>query len=70
MELIFIIIFFIIFLMLLFIIYFIGVKLNNDIKDTIENNNKQTSCYYRRWGCCGDKLTPKLDPQGSNCRGF
>ena len=26
-----------------------------------------TDCKYRRFGCCNDKLTPKLDFQGSNC---
>ena len=30
----------------------------------------KTGCLYKRWGCCPDKLTTKLDPQGSNCRGF
>lgn len=27
-------------------------------------------CLYKRFGCCNDKLTPKLDQNGSNCRGF
>ena len=29
-----------------------------------------TDCKYRRFGCCPDDLTPKLDIFGSNCRGF
>ncbi len=28
------------------------------------------SCKFRRFGCCSDELTPKLDIFGSNCRGF
>jgi hypothetical protein len=24
-------------------------------------------CKWRRWGCCPDYLTPKLDQEGSNC---
>lgn len=32
-----------------------------DIKD---------DCKYRRYGCCNDKLTNKLDQEGTNCRGF
>jgi len=34
---------------------------------TLEIND---NCLYRRFGCCKDKLTPKLDDNGSNCRGF
>ena len=26
-----------------------------------------TDCKYRRFGCCEDKITPKLDFMGSNC---
>jgi hypothetical protein len=32
--------------------------------------NINTDCKYRRFGCCKDKITPKLDFMGSNCRGF
>jgi len=32
--------------------------------------NINTDCKYRRFGCCNDKITPKLDFMGSNCRGF
>ena len=27
-------------------------------------------CKYNRYGCCNDKLTTKLDQDGTNCRGF
>ena len=30
----------------------------------------QVSCKWRRYGCCNDKITAKLDVFGSNCRGF
>ena len=43
-------------------------KLLNDDMDKIEINN--TDCLYKRWGCCNDKVTPKYDEKGSNCRGF
>ncbi len=25
------------------------------------------NCKYRRWGCCPDGITTKLDDQGTNC---
>ena len=30
----------------------------------------QVSCRWRRYGCCNDNITPKLDIFGSNCRNF
>ena len=30
----------------------------------------QVSCKWRRYGCCNDGITAKLDIFGSNCRGF
>ena len=35
----------------------------------MESINK-TCCLYNRFGCCPDKLTPRLDQDGTNCRGF
>lgn len=36
-----------------------------------KNDDKQlVSCLNRRFGCCNDFYTPKLDIFGSNCRGF
>ena len=32
--------------------------------------NIDINCKYRRFGCCNDKITAKLDFMGSNCRGF
>jgi len=29
-----------------------------------------TLCKYKRYGCCKDKITPKYDPDRTNCRGF
>jgi hypothetical protein len=40
------------------------------IKNTIFFSNIKTNCKYRRFGCCPDDMTPKLDIFGSNCRGF
>ena len=31
---------------------------------------KKASCLYKRFGCCPDKLTARLDQDGTNCRGF
>lgn len=37
----------------------------------LQNNNIELiSCLNRRFGCCSDAYTPKLDIFGSNCRGF
>lgn len=49
-----------------FIFFFINIK---KIYDR-EFSNVKISCKYRRWGCCKDNLTPKLDINGTNCRGF
>jgi len=38
--------------------------------NTIIFSNISDNCLDTRWGCCNDKLTPKLDDFGSNCRGF
>lgn len=35
-----------------------------------ESNKQLLTCFNKRWGCCSDNYTPKLDIQGSNCRGF
>ena len=43
---------------------------NKLLNDNIEFSNIETNCLYRRWGCCNDKITPKYDDKGSNCRGF
>jgi len=49
------------FLILLFIIYNIYFR-------TSKKNECISPC--RMYGCCSDKITPKLDEDGSNCRGF
>ena len=36
----------------------------------VQFKNIDTDCKYRRFGCCDDNITPKLDFMGSNCRGF
>jgi hypothetical protein len=67
MELLVIFIFFII---LIIVIMYYGIEFKNYIKNNIQYTTMKTGCLYKRWGCCPDKLTTKLDPQGSNCRGF
>jgi hypothetical protein len=56
------------FIILIIIITYTGIELKNYITNNIKYST--TGCLYKRWGCCPDKLTTKLDPQGSNCRGF
>ena len=62
---IFLIIIFLIIFILSFIYWYLYNKINNPTFD-ITN----TDCKYQEHGCCNDKLTAKLDYQGSNCRGF
>lgn len=50
-------------LLLLFIIFLFSIKMN-------DTNKQLVSCINRRFGCCNDNYTPKLDIFGSNCRGF
>jgi hypothetical protein len=38
---------------------------NNNLEQNIE-----AGCKYKRYGCCNDNLTTKLDQNGTNCRGF
>lgn len=60
-------------LILIFIIILIIIIIlfiSNKVFNINNSNNYYISCYWRRWGCCNDNLTPKLDIVGSNCRGF
>jgi len=62
MNILIIIIILIILLLLGYYIYTINKKPDfSDIDD---------DCRYKRFGCCNDKLTPRLDQDGTNCRGF
>ena len=49
------------------IICIIVYKLSFINKNTIYYNDISTDCKLRRWGCCDDKITPKLDSEGTNC---
>jgi hypothetical protein len=69
---------YIFFLIILFIILFIVIYyfkyniknwINNEFND-IKFSNIDPSCKLKRWGCCNDNITTKLDIEGSNCRGF
>jgi hypothetical protein len=54
---------------LYFIVYIIYILyLKYEIKEN--EDAVQKNCKLTRWGCCPDKLTPRLDPDGTNCRGF
>jgi len=58
----------IIFIIILIIIIILFVS--NKSFNLNNSNDYNISCYWRRWGCCNDNITPKLDIFGSNCRGF
>jgi hypothetical protein len=59
----------IIIIIIIIMILFIASKTLND--SGFESDTKYTvSCKWRRWGCCNDQVTPKLNIFGSNCRGF
>jgi hypothetical protein len=55
-------------LLFIFIIYkiYYAYKYSNHEFNTI----KKIQCLDTRFGCCKDKITPKLDENGTNCRGF
>ena len=71
---IFLIILIILFLVIfiLFILYWFYSKnsINDNNRDNPIFSDIKTSCLYDRFGCCNDHITPRLDQQGSNCRGF
>ena len=54
----------IILIILLLAYYFYNINKEPDFSDINDD------CLYKRFGCCNDKLTPKLDQDGTNCRGF
>ena len=59
---------FILIILILFIVY-------NTINSIKYNNNEidnmiKLNCLDTRFGCCNDKITPRLDQHGTNCRGF
>lgn len=54
---------------ILFLIIFIYF-LTKDFSKKIVFSDVNDGCLYKRFGCCNDKLTTKLDQDGTNCRGF
>ena len=64
---------FLIIIIILILIYFIFKILRIAYtKYTVKQlqDKVKKDCKLTRWGCCNDSLTPKLDQDGSNCRGF
>jgi hypothetical protein len=66
MNIFLILIFFIIILVIIYYLHENNILPNNYIQFSNINNN----CLYKRFGCCNDKITPKLNSNGTNCRGF
>ena len=61
---------FIIFIICIYFTIYILYILYLKYKILQEQNKVEKDCKITRWGCCNDDLTPKLDIDGSNCRGF
>ncbi len=57
-------------ILLIFIILFIFLILYLIYLTKQESNKEILTCFTKRFGCCPDNYTPKLDIFGSNCRGF
>jgi hypothetical protein len=34
------------------------------------DDDSRDNCMWTRWGCCSDKITPRYDQEGTNCRGL
>lgn len=58
----------IIFVIILLVIFIY--LITKDFSKKIVFSDIKDGCLYRRFGCCNDKLTAKLDQDGTNCRGF
>ncbi len=63
------------FVMLLFAIFILSFAYSVHYKKTygVSKNFDDSlfgKCEYRRFGCCTDGITNRLDEFGSNCRGF
>jgi len=63
-------IFFITIIIILCLILFYYISETSVVNQEYNSTIQETECKDMRWGCCEDELTPKLDDQGSNCRGF
>jgi hypothetical protein len=50
--------------------YFHSIKNSMLIKNKSYLLDINDDCKYKRFGCCFDKITTKLDKDGTNCRGF
>lgn len=65
----YLIIFSIIIVILLIIIFILCVR-DNIIHNDIIFSDIDPDCRLKRFGCCNDKITARLDQDGTNCRGF
>lgn len=58
------------YILFLFLLIFVVLTIYMIGLVNIEKNKKILTCQDKRFGCCNDNYTPKLDIFGSNCRGF
>jgi len=58
------------YILLFFILLFIILMIYLIILINQQSKKKILTCFDKRFGCCSDNYTPKLDINGSNCRGF
>ena len=57
----------IVIILLMTLIFYIR---DNIIHYDIVFSNIDPDCRLKRFGCCNDKITARLDQDGTNCRGF
>jgi hypothetical protein len=65
----YLIIFSIIIVIILIISFILYVR-DNIIHHNIVFSDIDPNCRLKRFGCCNDKITARLDQDGTNCRGF
>ncbi len=56
-------------LLLLFILFYILYQVYLFYNPYFPYDERLDNCKWSRWGCCIDKITPKYDQDGTNCRG-
>jgi len=56
-------------LLVIIAVFALSYYFNNDNNSNMDQNI-DAGCKFKRYGCCNDNLTTKLDQNGTNCRGF
>ncbi len=64
------VIFSILLLIIIFVLFYILYQVYRFYNPYFPYDEKMNDCRWTRWGCCTDKITPKYDPKGTNCKGL